>query len=300
MSMPFDASLKNMVRRHVPDFREAFHLPDVNTLLDVDLSTVSAATDIVLADANPPQSQLVTLDFQSGNDPAIDDRILMYQGILRHRYHLPIHSLVLLLRPDAFRPTMTGSVLYETSQGRGKMDFRYEMIRLWEIPATDLLDAGIGAASLAVLGKLSERKNLLAGITDVLHELERRFRVELTSSEANELKSAVGVLLGLRVPREVAKVILERVLHMEESTTYQLIIEKGIERGIEKGLAQGESLGRVKGAREMLLSLGGDRLGAPSKKIQQTLAKVTDVERLQRMIGKLFDAESWPDVLATK
>ncbi len=143
---------------------------------------------------------------------------------------------------------------------------------------------------------MSERKSLQAGITDVLHELERRFRVELTPSEANELKSAVGVLLGLRVSREIAKVLLERVLHMEESTTYQLIIERGIEKGIE----QGESLGRLKGARDMLLSLGRERLGAPSKKVQQTLAKVNDLERLQRMIGKLFDAESWQDVVDTQ
>ncbi len=87
---------------------------------------------------------------------------------------------------------------------------------------------------------------------------------------------------------EVGKVILERVLHMEESTTYQLIIEKG------------EVLGRLKGARDTLLSLGSDRLGAPSKKVQQTVAKATDVERLQRMIGRLFDADSWQDVVDTQ
>ena len=94
---------------------------------------------------------------------------------------------------------------------------------------------------------------------------------------------------------EIAKIILERVLHMEESTTYQLIIE----RGIEKGIKQGESLGRLTGVRDTLIALGSERLGAPSKKVQQTLAKVNDLERLQRMIGRLFDAEAWQDVIDT-
>jgi hypothetical protein len=154
VSKPFDAALKDIVRRHVADYRAVFHLPDVTTVLDVDLSTVTAATDIVLADANPPRKTLTTLDFQASHDDHIDDRILMYQGVLRHRYHLPVHSLVLLLRPDAFRPAMAGGVRYRTAGGRGKMDFGYELVRLWEIPAAELLATRIGTAVLAVLGRL--------------------------------------------------------------------------------------------------------------------------------------------------
>src|SRR5205085_2707298 len=154
-------------------------------------STVSAATDIVLADANPPTKNVATLDFQAGPDPCIDDRVLMYQAILRNRFHLPVHSVVLLLRPDAYRPPMTGGVLYETADGRGKMDFRYEMVRLWEIPASKLLEAGIGAATLAVLGELPRRKNLEAEISDVLRELDRRFRAEVQSPDVDVLRTTV-------------------------------------------------------------------------------------------------------------
>ena len=239
MSMPFDAALKNMVRRHVPDYRDEFRLPDVNTVLDVDLSTVSAATDIVLADANPPIKSLATLDFQAGPDQFIDDRVLMYQAILRNRYHFPVHSVVLLLKADAYRPTMTGGVLYETAEGRGKMDFRFETVRLWEIPAKKLLAAGIGAASLAVLGKLPQRRSLETEISDVLRELDRRLRTEVSAPEANDMRTTVGVLMGLRIPREVGQALLDKVITMEESTTYQLIIEKGEARGEAKGEARG-------------------------------------------------------------
>ena len=73
ISKPLDAVLKNMVRWRVPNYRETFHLPFAEVLLDVDLSTASPATDIVLADADPPKCGLTTFDFQSGHDDFIDD-----------------------------------------------------------------------------------------------------------------------------------------------------------------------------------------------------------------------------------
>lgn len=284
MSKPFDAGLKEIVRRHVADYAAAFRLPHAAVALNVDLSTVSAATDIVLADAQPPRIGLVTLDFQSSHDPHLNDRILMYQGLLRSRYHLPVHSVVLLLRPDAFRPPMTGRVAYETAGGRGKMHFEYEIVRLWEVPAERFLRAGIGTAPLAVLGQLPEQRGLEAGLTDVLRELDRRTRAEVGAAESNDLMAAVTVLMGLRIDREVGRVLLQRVRAMEESTTYQLILERG----------------EAKGARKTLLALAREKLGRPSKKDLAALDRIEDVDRLVRMSRALHHVKSWDDLLAVE
>ena len=40
--------------------------------------------------------------------------------------------------------------------GRGSMDFSYEVVRLWERPAEELLAADLGVAPLAMLGRLPE------------------------------------------------------------------------------------------------------------------------------------------------
>lgn len=288
MSQPFDATLKDIVRRHVADYAAAFRLPNVHTALDVDLSTVSAATDVVLADANPPRVGVTTLDFQSRHNEFLDDRILMYHALLRSRFHLPVHSVVLLLRSDAFRPATTGGVRYRTAGGRGKMDFSYELVRLWEVPAAELLAAPIGSAVLAVLGRLPDRGDVQAGLTDVLHELDRRLRTEAAPAEAGDLLAAVGVLMGLRVPRQVGAALLQRVRAMEESTTYQIIIEKG------------EARGEVTGARKALMSLARRKLGRPSKKTVAALEQITNVERLVRMTAALLDVKTWDDLLAVE
>lgn len=182
---------------------------------------------------------------------------------------------------------MIGAVRYGTEGGRGKMDFSYETIRLWKVPAKRLLNAGIGAATLAVPGELPSRQDLHSGITDVLRELDRRFRSELEPAEANELQTTVGVLLGLRVSKAVEKSLTERVLTMEESTTYQLIIEKG------------ELLGQLKEARDVVLSLGRKQFGPPSKKVQSVLARVSDLKRPHHMRDCVFEASSWQDVIDT-
>ncbi len=71
-----------------------------------------------------------------------------------------MHSCVLLLRPQAEHPNMLGRVQYAARPQRGKMDFGFEIIRLWEIPADQLLHTSLATAPLAVLGKLPETLGL--------------------------------------------------------------------------------------------------------------------------------------------
>ena len=290
MSQPFDAVLKDIVRRHVADYAAEFRLPNASTVLDVDLSTVSAATDVVLADAIPPRLGVTTLDFQSRHDEHIDDRILMYHALLRGRFHLPVHSVVLLLRPDAYRPSMAGGVRYQTAARRGKMDFGYEVIRLWEIDAARLLETRIGAAVLSVLGRLPGRRDAEAGLEEVFRELDRRLRTEVRPADANDLRAAAGVLMGLRIDRAAAKALVQRVTTMEESTVYQVILEKGE--------ARGEARGEVRGARKALLAAAERRLGRPTKKTLTALEAIADPDRLARMAAALFDVKTWNQLLA--
>jgi predicted transposase YdaD len=285
---PFDAVLKDVVRKHLADYAALFHLPHAGTVLDVDLSTVSAATDVVLADANPPREGLTTLDFQAGHDPHMDDRVLLYQAVLRSRYHLPVHSVVLLLRPDAYRPPMTGRVRYRAAAGRGKMDFAYELVRIWESPAQSYLEGGIGLTPLAVLGRLPGRRDVEAGLAEVVRELDRRFRTEVEPAEANDLMTKAFVLSGLRIAKAAGAALFRRVLHMKESTTYQFILEEG------------EAIGEVRGARNSLLALARKKFGRPPKKALAALEQIADVDRLVRMTEAVLDVTTWNDLLAVE
>jgi len=105
MSFPIDATLKDVVRDGPGDYETEFGLPKQRpvTPLNVDLSTLSAASDVALGYGEPLR-EIFDLNFQSGCDPFVDRRVHLYNPVFGHRYHAEVRSLLILLRPAADNP----------------------------------------------------------------------------------------------------------------------------------------------------------------------------------------------------
>jgi hypothetical protein len=69
----------------------------------------------------------------------------------------------------------------------------------------------------------------------------------------------------------------------KDSDTYQAIFDEG----------------RVIQAKRSLLSIGTQRFGPADDTVQARLNAITDLERLDRQIDRLFEATSWQDLLDT-
>ena len=69
---------------------------------------------------------------------------------------------------------------------------------------------------------------------------------------------------------------------MQESTTYQAILEEGAVRGTQK----------------ILLKLGTIRFGAPSREIKIAIKEMQSLRKLRRKVAKLLSASSWQQLLA--
>jgi hypothetical protein len=87
---------------------------------------------------------------------------------------VPVHSVVVLLRPQAAHANLSGAVRYAPRPGRGSMDFSYETARLWERPADGLLAGDLGVVPLAVLGRLPADLSLEDGLAAVVQRLVDR------------------------------------------------------------------------------------------------------------------------------
>ena len=118
-----------------------------------------------------------------------------------------------------------------------------------------------------------------------------RFHKEARAPEAGKLLTAAFILLGLRFPKPLAERLFQGVRAMEESVTYQAIIEKGIEKG--------EARGRVEEARRLLLRQGRIRFGPPDEATQAAVAAIADVERLERWGERLVQVTTWQELLDT-
>jgi hypothetical protein len=89
-------------------------------LLNVDFSTVTTAAELV-AGLGDPLHEIVHLDFQSSTSADKHVDVLAYDALLHKHYLVPVHSIVVLLRPKAAHANLNGLVNYAARPRRGKM-----------------------------------------------------------------------------------------------------------------------------------------------------------------------------------
>lgn len=285
MPLPFDATLKDLVQHFLHDYEVQMGLSDLGPLtpLNVDLSTITAATDIALGRGDPPD-RVVDINFQSGPDAELPARVLLYHALLHFRFRVPVHSVVVLLRPVADRRQLTGRLRYVSPRHRSKMDFSYEVIRLWEQPVRRFLDGGLGTLPLAPLCRLSGAQAVEDALAPVLRRVVARLEGEATPEERAKLLTATYVLAGLRVTPQVVERLFQGVRSMKESSTYQAILAEG----------------RVEALRDTLLQLGHQRFrGTPSRTVKTALEAISDESRLKRMTRRILNVRSWQELLRT-
>ena len=84
------------------DFLATFDEPtnEPVELLNVDLSTITRAADFVVG-IGQPRKQITHLDFQAGPDANKHRALLVYNVLLHQEYEVPVHSILVLLRPQA-------------------------------------------------------------------------------------------------------------------------------------------------------------------------------------------------------
>ncbi len=134
---------------------------------------------------------------------------------------------------------------------------------------------------------------LRARLPATVARMKRRLEREAEPGRAAELWSATYILMGLCYERAFVQRLLQGVIAMEESVTYQAILEEGEARGEAKGKAAG----RAEEARKILLLQGRSRFGAPSADEAGALDAVTDVRKLEELSVRLLQAASWQDLL---
>jgi predicted transposase YdaD len=288
MPKPFDATLKDMAGIDPAQFLAEVDAPPTLSvrLLNVDLSTVTAATDLVFGLGDPLQ-EVIHLDAQAGPDADKHRHLLAYHALLHRQYRVPVHSILLLLRRQALLQAQTGNISYTPRPGRGKMDFGYEVLRLWERPVEALLASGLGTLPLAALARLPADLSLEDGMRWVVSRVVERLDREGDPALAQRLFTATFVLSGLRLDRQQARALFQGVRAMRESDTYQAILDEGREEG------------RVQGLQRALLHLGRKKFGEPDEAARRALLGITDLDRLDRLSERLLDVSTWQELLQT-
>ncbi|MCC7370165.1 MAG: Rpn family recombination-promoting nuclease/putative transposase [Chloroflexi bacterium] len=286
---PFDVATRQLIDRDPAAWLTWIGLPVDGPVvpLDSEVSTVLAEVDKVLQ-VGGPHPWLAHLELQTSHDPRLPLRLLEYHALLLHRHEQPVASAVVLLRPQADGPEMTGELLRADPVGELSIRFRYRVLRLWQRPVAEILSGGLGVLPLAPLAAVD-----LDALPSVIIQMSERIDREASPDVAGNLWAATLLLLGLRYDDRTAGQILRGVRQMRESTTYQAILREGR----EEGQRLGEELGRAREARRTLLRQGARRFGEPSTDIVSAIENIADLDRLETLLLDLLTAESWSDLL---
>jgi predicted transposase YdaD len=102
--------------------------------------------------------------------------------------------------------------------------------------------------------------------------------------------------MGLSYSTEETETLLRGVRAMNESVTFQAILEQGREQGREQGLEQG----RLQEAVALLFKVGRKQFGAASPSVVTSIEQITDLSRIEQLHERLREVKSWDELLASR
>lgn len=281
MPTPFDSTFRLLIDDFPADWldwlRSLGGLPPGSALaeIDTDVGTIGARADKLYRG----DGVLLHAEVQLKSDRTMPDRMLLYSVQATHRHGGPVRSVLILPRREGNASTLTGHLQRQLPDGTNYLDFRYSVVRLWELPAGPLLNGPLGTSPLAALTDEAEPQ-----LPTVVARINERFRTELPEERAARAEAAILVLLGLRYNNDDIERLFQGVEGMEESSTYQAIIRKG----------------QVRGVRQSIKIAGEAAFGPIPPEAESALMTIDDPDRLVRITTRLRTADNWDDLLAAE
>jgi predicted transposase/invertase (TIGR01784 family) len=226
------------------------------TLTEIQPSELSL--DPIRADALillESDESVLHIEFQTLPKDNIPFRVLDYRvRMYRKNPAKPMRQVVIYLKQT------NSELVYQTHFTMERTRHEFEVIRLWEQPATLFLQYP-GLIPFAVLGQSTDAE-------ETLHQAAQRIdQIADPTTQAN-LMAASGILAGLRLEQDMIYRLLRRDI-MQESTVYRSI------------LAEGE----VKKQREIALNLLQDGLSVEVV-ARGTGLSIEEVQQLQQQLNE--------------
>src|SRR5260370_30378716 len=119
------------------------------TVEDSDVGTiVSGASDKLFRVHDDPE-YLLHLDFEAGHFRAeLPLRLRLYNSVFEYRHRRVVLRAAVLLAPQADSPQWNGLLQRGLPDETPRGTLRYDVIRVWHLPADPLLAGGPGTAAL--------------------------------------------------------------------------------------------------------------------------------------------------------
>lgn len=309
-----DHPLKVLVRDFAPDF--AAWLLDVTPAavqhvraLNIELPAGAVRSDTVFYVAlSDGRDVLLHVEFQGArSERPLPWRMVDYLGKIAEREldyrrlaRLPMCAAVLYVG-DGAGAHDTGAYHIACPDGGVTLAWRYRVIRLWQLPAEELLALGRPAlltllgqtyiadparvvpqvvAALGQVADVEDRARLLAAFTSLMRDEEILNMAERLLEAMDQ-----GLLMDTPFLRRVRE--KERIAALAEGEM------RGEARGKAEGEARGEARGKAEGLTEAILDALAIRLNLTAttyRRLEKQVFKLADPERLRELLRVAIQA----------
>ena len=271
MPKPFDATLKQLIRHHPADWLGLIGVVPARepTWVDAELSTVTASADSLLQVGDV----VYHFEFEAGPDESLASRVHLYNALAHFRTGLEVLSTAVLLRSNAQHAGLTDAVQYR------RLDFGFDIVRVWQRPADDFLTGPVGLMPLAVLGQPPKGQTRAQALPEQVDRIIDRAAV--AGATVSDVVLASFLLAGMHQEDTFLRAIFQRGLTMLESSAFKVI----------------EDLAKEKYGREIIRKLATARFGPPTADQSAKLALIDNLKRLDRLVLRLLKVASWDELL---
>ncbi|SHF55421.1 Putative transposase, YhgA-like [Caldanaerobius fijiensis DSM 17918] len=215
----------------------------------------------------------VHIEFQAENDKMMPCRMLRYALEIMEKHKLKPYQVVLYIGKD--KAKMDNGIDYAV--GDNKLDYRYRIIDIGEFRFSDIAETNYFDL-YSLLPIVDRRKRVEAGEKYLKMCVDLIKDAPVDVDEKRTILFRAELLSGIAYSKEVIKRIfeeVERVIKLEELSSYKMIMEKG--------------------KAEMVLKLLNKKFKELPKKYEE-LIKSADNEVLERITDDIFDIEKPEDL----
>ena len=151
------------------------HRPDGPvSVIDSDLATVIADADKVLR-IDGPEPYHFHIEMQASHDKTLPRRTWRYSALLDCKHDLRVRSVIILLRPEADSPSLTGLLDLRLPDGSPIGQFHYGVIRAWQQPVEPILKGDSWILPMALLADVPPE-----AVRGVIERIDERLIAETT------------------------------------------------------------------------------------------------------------------------
>jgi predicted transposase/invertase (TIGR01784 family) len=295
MAKPWDEPMKKLVDANpqhfvdwlVPGGRFLDFVP--TELLKTKEQEEPLRADRYLAVELNGQGAIVHLEFQSGPDARMAERLLEYNFRMTQNdpLHRTVYSFVIYLRPVSNAPQSPLVRIFPT--GQEIMWFHYGSIELAALEGQALLD--LGFAGLLPLLPLTKGGTAHEMVLTMFNKLEQTARTELMAL------GAIFASLAYGQDNRAEQTWLERMLQdmydiVQQTPLYQSWTRKAHEEGWEEGRQEGHLEGKLEGLRQTLVNIVRVRFPRLVSLAEAQATTIADPDLLEGLIIKVSAAHT--------